>query len=39
MPLGKPLTLRFTADVNPVADVTVTVYDVREPRRTVWLLG
>ena len=32
---GKPLRLRFTVDVKPFADTTVTVYDVCEPRRTV----
>jgi hypothetical protein len=37
--LGKPLTLRFTVEVKPVVEATATVYDVLEPRRTVWLLG
>jgi hypothetical protein len=37
--LGKPLTLRFTVEVNPGVQVTVTLYDAVEPRLTVWLLG
>src|SRR5450432_92364 len=34
-PIGRPATLRLTAPVNPFAGVTVAVYVVALPTRTV----